>query len=118
MYRELFIRMLVYVFNTYVYCAKVHTKGKGIQRQQREQKFVVMVYFDFSDHFSSSSYSFLFFYELDSILVGIASIALVYQTNLCDSVCVRFFCDPQVEKQDNRNSFYLTKSLYSLCLIE
>lgn len=92
-------------------------KGKEYNGNS-EQKFVVMVYFDFSDHFSSSSYSFLFFYELDSILVGIASIALVYQTNLCDSVCVRFFCDPQVEKQDNRNSFYLTKSLYSLCLIE
>lgn len=118
MYRELFIRMLVYVFNTYVYIVqKFIQKGKEYNGNS-EQKFVVMVYFDFSDHFSSSSYSFLFFYELDSILVGIASIALVYQTNLCDSVCVRFFCDPQVEKQDNRNSFYLTKSLYSLCLIE
>lgn len=53
-------------------------KGKEYNGNS-EQKFVVMVYFDFySDHFSSSSYSFLFFYELDSILVGIASIALVY----------------------------------------
>lgn len=59
-------------------CAKVHTEGKGIQQQQlREQKIKVMVYFDFS-----VSYSFLFFYKLDSI----TSIALVYQTNFCECV--------------------------------